>query len=37
MQTNYQPQILINIILNDKIKKKQKPEKKRRRKPSTNP
>jgi hypothetical protein len=29
MQINYQPQILINIILNDKIKKKQKPEKKK--------
>ena len=28
MQINYKPQILINIILNDKIKKKQKPEKK---------
>ena len=41
MQINYQPQILINIILNDKIKKKQKPEKKKQKfkkgKPSTNP
>ena len=34
MQINYQPQILINIILNDKIKKKQKFKKG---KPSTNP
>jgi hypothetical protein len=41
MQINYQPQILINIILNDKIKKKTKTRKKKQKfkkgKPSTNP
>jgi hypothetical protein len=32
MQKNYQPQILINIILNDKIKKKTKTRKKKKKK-----
>ena len=36
MQINYQPQILINIILNDKIKKNKNQKKKNKNKKKEN-